>query len=458
MDRSTERSTKLTPPLLSTPHNQRLTTLLDRLERDAPAIARRMAEAVRREVPEYGAVRDPAFAAELLAHAEEHVHAFVRACRSGDPPRGSELEFVRERGERRAAELLPLDSLLHSYLVGQRTVWEAIVETSGSSPEGMRAAQVLTGATFGYTHAINLAVAAAYLRIRQHKTAETDRVRRDLLEALLSGREDVARERARQAETLGLEPGLRHAVVVAVVQGSSRAAGATEPLRFTAEAVACHVAGGGAFVVPRHEELVAIVPLAGPGGAAQLRAELEAVGAQVGRAHGVTLHAGLSTPCQGLVEVARGYREAHRALRHAGAGRPVIALAEVGLFDALVGGADKVTRQLVPEAVRRLVERDARQQRVLLSTLLVYAEADLSIARAAERLVVHPNTVHYRLRRIAEATGRDPRRFGDLVELLAAVRLLEADDGPAAASGTAPAGRPLSHGSPELLRSARSRG
>jgi sugar diacid utilization regulator len=47
----------------------------------------------------------------------------------------------------------------------------------------------------------------------------------------------------------------------------------------------------------------------------------------------------------------------------------------------------------------------------------------MHVLRAAERLVVHPNTVHYRLRRVSETTGRDPRRLGDLLELLVATRL-----------------------------------
>jgi len=61
----------------------------------------------------------------------------------------------------------------------------------------------------------------------------------------------------------------------------------------------------------------------------------------------------------------------------------------------------------------------------LTATLRAYADCDMNVARTAERLVVHPNTVHYRLRRIAEATGRDPRRFGDLLDLLLATRLGE---------------------------------
>jgi DNA-binding PucR family transcriptional regulator len=52
--------------------------------------------------------------------------------------------------------------------------------------------------------------------------------------------------------------------------------------------------------------------------------------------------------------------------------------------------------------------------------------ADLSVERAARALFVHPNTVRYRLRRLAKLTGLDVARFYDLVELLTAIRLLPA--------------------------------
>ena len=45
---------------------------------------------------------------------------------------------------------------------------------------------------------------------------------------------------------------------------------------------------------------------------------------------------------------------------------------------------------------------------------------------AAERLQVHPNTAHYRLRRIEERTACNPRRIADLVDLLVAIALDDA--------------------------------
>ena len=136
---------------------------------------------------------------------------------------------------------------------------------------------------------------------------------------------------------------------------------------------------------------------------------------------------GLGVICPGMSEVARGYVEAGRALRQAGGDAPVVALEEVGLFDYLAASADETARRLLPAGTEALMRADERLGGALSATLRAYADCDLNVARAAEHLIVHPNTVHYRLRRVQELSGRDPRRFEDLVELTAALRLLDRD-------------------------------
>ena len=61
----------------------------------------------------------------------------------------------------------------------------------------------------------------------------------------------------------------------------------------------------------------------------------------------------------------------------------------------------------------------------LMETLRAYLDSDLDVARTAEALFVHPNTVRYRLRRISEETGLDTQSFSGLVELLTIARLSE---------------------------------
>jgi hypothetical protein len=377
--------------------------VLDRIESEAEAIGARMAAATRAEVAEYAAVRDAAFASEVQAHAEQHVHAFVRSARRGRPPAGAELGFVQERGARRARELMSLDALLEGYLIGQRTVWEAVVEAAGTTPDGMRVAQELTAETFRYTHAINVAVAAAYVRESEALASERERGRRDLLDRLLAGD-----GQAEGAEALGLRPGGEHFVVVATAKGESQ--------RLAAQALALD--GTRSFVVERAGELIAVVPVYARRGPREARGVIARAAERLARAHDVELRAGVSHVCTRLDQVGRGYAEASRALRHAkgsGPGRgAVTAIEAVPLLDLLASGADATTRGLA---------NSPPLANTLVATLHSYAAADLSVAGAAAALEVHPNTVHYRLKRVEALTGRDPRRFDQLVELLLAERL-----------------------------------
>jgi hypothetical protein len=395
-------------------HNAAATAILDRLEQSAEAIARRMALAIRAEVDEYRTVRDPAFVEAVLAHGVEHVLAFVRAGRAGRPPEGEELDFVRVRGSQRARDLMALDALLETYLIGQRTMWEAIVEAAGDTPAGMRTAQELTAFTFRYTHAINVAVAHAYLRESRAVASEVERGRRDLLDHLLAGRTPEEW----RAEALGLRPDAGHVVVVAT------AAGDEEGVERLVEGALIRQEPADPFVVARHGEVVAIMPVHARRGPVELRAALEATAELLARSHGVTMQAGVSSVCSGLGELGRGYGEAGRALRHTGPDAAVVALEELSLFEYLAGAADDTVQRLIPDGAASLLDTDRRAGGTLATTLRAYADCDLNVARTAEQLDVHANTVHYRLRRIQELSGRDPRHFGELVELLTALRLL----------------------------------
>ena len=132
----------------------------------------------------------------MLAHADEHVHLIARCGRQDRVPAGPELDFVRARGAQRARQLMPLDALQESYLIGQRITWEAIVGAAGDSPQGLRIAQELTAWTFRYTHVINVAVAEGFLTESHALASEVERGRRDLLDRLLSGQPAGARRGA----------------------------------------------------------------------------------------------------------------------------------------------------------------------------------------------------------------------------------------------------------------------
>ncbi len=103
----------------------------------------------------------------------------------------------------------------------------------------------------------------------------------------------------------------------------------------------------------------------------------------------------------------------------------VLSLPDMSAFEYLMLRGDDVARRLIAPEVERFVAEDAEQGGPLTRTLLAYAEADLNAKAAAEALLIHVNTAHYRLARIAEKTGCDLRRLPDVIDLVIAIRLYE---------------------------------
>ncbi|MEU8589242.1 helix-turn-helix domain-containing protein [Streptomyces sp. NPDC048664] len=58
---------------------------------------------------------------------------------------------------------------------------------------------------------------------------------------------------------------------------------------------------------------------------------------------------------------------------------------------------------------------------MLLRTLETYLSHDGSWTRTAAALDLHVNTVHYRIRRVEDLTGRDLSRLGDRLDLRTAL-------------------------------------
>jgi DNA-binding PucR family transcriptional regulator len=123
-----------------------------------------------------------------------------------------------------------------------------------------------------------------------------------------------------------------------------------------------------------------------------------------------------------VAELPRAYAEAHAALDLVDGGG-VAALPRMAAFDYLTLSARDTARRLVDPALREFLAEDRARGGVLRDTVQALAAADLQLAAAAARLRVHPNTASYRVSRIEERTGRNPRRVADLIELLVAIAL-----------------------------------
>jgi carbohydrate diacid regulator len=123
----------------------------------------------------------------------------------------------------------------------------------------------------------------------------------------------------------------------------------------------------------------------------------------------------------GLWGLSHSYQDARAALslgRRYLPERAVYALDELGLA-AWVGIVDEPTR--LDLALRLVGPLDARAD--LLETLEVFFQENGSPASSAARLAIHRNTLAYRLDRVLQLTGLDPRRFDDAVQLRLALLL-----------------------------------
>jgi hypothetical protein len=89
------------------------------------------------------------------------------------------------------------------------------------------------------------------------------------------------------------------------------------------------------------------------------------------------------------------------------------------LAERALSGDEEARRTLVEDVYRPLAEAGSG----LLDTVTAYAESGSTLEGAARALFVHPNTVRYRLRRVAEVCGRAPTDPRDLLTLQLALVL-----------------------------------
>ncbi|MFJ3219134.1 PucR family transcriptional regulator [Kitasatospora sp. NPDC086801] len=105
-----------------------------------------------------------------------------------------------------------------------------------------------------------------------------------------------------------------------------------------------------------------------------------------------------------------------------GADGPVGSAAELDSLDGLLRGIPpEVTAAFHARLLAPLAAHDRENAVSLLGTLAVFLDHDGSWARTAEALCIHVNTVHYRIRRIEELTGRSLARLRDRLDLRAAL-------------------------------------
>jgi hypothetical protein len=395
---------------------------IDKLGRGGAAVADELRAAVLAEIPAFSESRNPDIVPELNRHSSQHADELVRLLRGGAI---GDFAFVREHAERRAEQRFPLDAVLHAYRCGHkvfsRRLRDAALAAISSAKQAQQAVAALADFAIEYTDAISMIAASSYTAHTRLLTEVAGDRRAQLLTLLLEGHDEadgritqILRDEgyldsrqtfcvavARSVEpTEMLNPARARRMVdsIAEVFGPSRIRLLID-LRDNKVTMVCSDArSDSGWTAPR----------------SSLAQRVSATLALVGNAALI----GVSNDAPSTAHIPNAHREALVALDLADVTRRVSAISDIPVQRLLLyfGGED--LQRLLPKWASAFFAADDNAHGALVATLRAYADADMNVLKAAEKLGVHPNTIYSRLQRVCDLTRLEPRSFGGLGELL----------------------------------------
>lgn len=374
------------------------------LEALGPALPQAMVARIVEEVPAYAAAGQTV-QADVLELATATTAALNRALAEVTPVQRNDVPVIREHAGRRLRQGIELEAFLHAYRTALFRYWDACAEQASRLRLPSAGCLALARFALDAIDTITTHAAEAYLREDSRLRAADGRAARDLVDRLIAGQPvDTVRVRAVAPR---LDAAGRLTIVVGQVDAGESGADA---LQSAADVLqdAWPVVQGRTVVALRQGEVVAVTGTEAPPGTAA------AVLARARDRREVAVRFGVSVAADGFTGVPRAYREAAASVAYATPQRPVVALHELSPMQLVLLGADAPARTLLAGKRAAIPDTD---RLTTLETVRAFADADMNVARAAEALFVHPNTVRYRLARIGEATGYDPRTFSGLADL-----------------------------------------
>ena len=383
--------------------------LAARVERRIDGLARAMVEAFVEEVPIYRQLPREQLQGEILDISRRNLRTFFRCIKERRHPTDEELAEPRASAARRAEERVPLESVLTAYHIGGRIGWRAMADEARED-EREELDEYAEG-VITYIQRVTGAVASAYMEEQQHIYGEQRDARRTLTEALLAGPrdDDPAWPPTSQARRAGvhLAPGymvLSLAMAPTDDEQATGVSGAVAGRRKVrrVQAALDRMAGepvlsllepdGGPVLFPVGEDAAADA-LRDAGDLVTELAEAAAAAITAGAAWG--------KGADGVAVAASEARDildlATRLRRPPGTYR----LDDVLLEFAVTHPGDTAMR--LEQVLAPISDRPD-----LVETLEQWYASDFDRRAAAAALNVHPNTLDYRLRRVAELTGMDP--------------------------------------------------
>lgn len=349
--------------------------LLDRID----AVLELLEAAYRAEIPEYGMLSAEEMQSTVLQISRGVAEAFLRSLRDGVSPTVQEVPGLDRIGTVRVTMGVPLEPMLHAFRVFGRVVWTEMAKTA--EPGRSEVLADIGARWMDWIDRASSQAATAYLDASKEVIRRLDARRGALLDALLDASTPA------------------DAVAVAT-EFQTTLAPTYLPMVLDGEDVAIHI-----------DEIVAVAPpgsIAGarPSGVWVLAPERPPdVGRLLAAGHARSVVVGApAAPGPALTAAVRDAQQLLEAATRAG---------RTGVF----GGDELVAERLVlaDRPVERWLDdrvvapmRAGDRAGTIESTLAAYFRCG-SIPRTAVEVHSHPNTVSYRLGRVHELTGLDPR-------------------------------------------------
>jgi hypothetical protein len=361
------------------PSTQEFAALGERVLAGVDALLVRMGAGYQREIGEYASLSPGALEREVLPVSRSFVCEFFSRVANGvldaTPASG-----IGEAARRRLEMGMSLDAPLHAFRVASRIVWEEVVELA--DPDEEQFLGVLAATWLDYMDRTSSSLASAYLRASHESLRRADAQRRELLETLVSANDhlDLTALSAHYATPLA------DSYSPVLLEGG-RASILFDPL--------LDMAPRGTIGGPRGARILLLVP-----GQTRNVERLVRPAEPTLTAWGYE-----ATPGTALLREVSQTEAVLAAATAAGHDHGLFGPAAL-LAERLLAGNATVSRTIVAEVFEPLRANDPSG--TFRETLRAYLEVG-SVPPVARELSVHVNTVNYRLRRVHELTGMDPR-------------------------------------------------
>jgi DNA-binding PucR family transcriptional regulator len=373
----------------------------------AAAVARQPAakdvlDAIVREMPQLE--EDKALLALLASSVDGNVEMCLQIMQhriglSAVQAPAAAVEYARRLAQRGT----PLTTLLRTYRIGHARfsdwLYKELARHTGDAQLISATTLSMSRIVAAYIDQTSEEMVAAYTQEREHWLRNQNAARAARVRELLSGeRGDV---RAAEA-TLGYRLRQYHVGLVCWADDAAGSADELTRLERAVAQVAVHAAcAGDPVFLPRDESSAwAWLPLG-------IRDRFDSADASTARAS-ADIHFAFGDPAKGPGGFCLTYLQAMAAesvALAAGAPTPrVVTFTEVAPVAMMLGSAD-LLRGWVRSTLAGLATDDEQHAR-LRETLLVFLQSGGSYKATAERLVLHKNSVQYRIRKAEESLGR----------------------------------------------------